>query len=186
MTCVINCPNGSWYNLTKLSGPNLRAHSGIHSEKHRAKSHCHRGRILFSLYHSCSRLYGAYFMPLYHCRRILSSVLTMTRIIGLLMYASRPRQKMNNSAVNFRFVLERDDSARWRNKRKNEFDTTSRGASHLLELLAEVVVEPGVQDRIVAGTAHSEAVRYEEAQPVVGPIVGGRVKIVDDVDDVQR
>jgi len=58
--------------------------------------------------------------------------------------------------------------------------------THLLEFLAKVVVEPGVEERIVAGAAHGDAVRHEETEPVVGPIVGVRVEVVDDVDDVER
>lgn len=63
---------------------------------------------------------------------------------------------------------------------------TGRILTYLLELLAEIVVEPGVEEWIVTGAAHGDAVRHEEAQLVVVPVVRVRVEVVDDVDDVER
>ena len=59
----------------------------------------------------------------------------------------------------------------------------------VFELLAEVLVEPGVEERVVAGGAHGDGVRDEEEQVEVGPVrpaeaqVGGDV--VQDVHQVQ-
>jgi len=70
-------------------------------EKHRVESHCYRGQILFSLHHFGP--YAFFMLADTIVRRswILPTVLTVMRIIGLLVYALRPRQ-MNNSAVEFR------------------------------------------------------------------------------------
>lgn len=56
---------------------------------------------------------------------------------------------------------------------------------YLFKFLAKVVIQPGVEERIVAGAAHGETVRHEEAELVVGPVVGVRIEIIDDVDDVE-
>jgi len=58
--------------------------------------------------------------------------------------------------------------------------------TYLLEFLAEIVIEPGVEERIVTSATHGDAVRHEEAQFVVGPVVRVRIEVVDDVDDVER
>ena len=49
----------------------------------------------------------------------------------------------------------------------------------LLELLAEILVEPGVQEGVVAGGGHGEGVDEEETQQVVFPVADLMVEIVD-------
>lgn len=66
------------------------------------------------------------------------------------------------------------------------YASTRIDRSYLFEFLAKVVVEPGVEERIVAGAAHGDEVRGEEAELVVGPVVGLRVEVIHDVDDVER
>ena len=56
---------------------------------------------------------------------------------------------------------------------------------YLLKFLAKVLVEPSVNEWIVTGAAHSEAVRHEKTESIVGPIVGRRVEIVGNVDDIE-
>lgn len=56
----------------------------------------------------------------------------------------------------------------------------------LLELLAKILVEPGVQERVVARGRHGHRVGHEEAQEVESPVHGGYVEVVENVDQIQR
>lgn len=57
--------------------------------------------------------------------------------------------------------------------------------TNLLELLPKVLVQPGVQKRIVAGAAHGQAVSYEEEYLIVLQVRNWGIKVLDHVNDVQ-
>lgn len=57
---------------------------------------------------------------------------------------------------------------------------------HLFELLPEVLVQPGVQERVVARGAHGHRVRREEEQIVMRPHGRLQVEVVQQVDRGQR
>lgn len=59
-------------------------------------------------------------------------------------------------------------------------------ATYLFELLPEVVVEPGVEEGVVARGGHGDGVSDEEAEVVIPPVSRRDVHIIDEVDEVQR
>ena len=58
--------------------------------------------------------------------------------------------------------------------------------SYLFKLFAKVIVEPSVKERIITGTTHSEAMCHEKTKFIIYPIIGRRIKIIDNVYDIKR